>query len=523
MRSGWIVVSFSLGLLFSLAVCAAIADEGAVVDVAEFSAEPTNPGGLGSPVSVYNEALDAAVEYDQAGASAPSAAAAPPPPKCDAKKQAALAKAVATAHKGVFYNNKFDYVLDPCYDGWQLGDRLKRISLGDWGMLDLGGQYRTRLHNEKNIRSFGLTGKSDDFLLQRTRLYSNLEIGDNFRTFAEFYDASSNFQEFAPRNIEVNRNDFLNLFADARLLDRESGALWARVGRQEMLFGSQRVISPLDWANTRRRFDGVDLFWRGKDWDIDAFMTNPVVVNPDHFDAPDRTREFSGSFARYKGVQNQTLDLYALRYVKTSAPGNFNLTTLGGNWQGSKDEWLWDIEGAYQFGDFTTAPHQSGFWVAGVGKKFEQYDWKPVFWAYYDWAAGGTPVGNAYDQLFPFNHYYNGFMDIFGRRNLQDANFQLTLKPTEKLTVLAWHHIFWLEKTSDVPYTVIGTPFVATPGGNNYLGQELDLLATWQFKPRQSLQFGFSYFWHGKYFDTNPAVPFRGNADFCYTTYTINF
>src|SRR5688572_32460769 len=44
----------------------------------------------------------------------------------------------------------------------------------------------------------------------------------------------------------------LNLFADALISDYGSGEWWGRVGRQELLYGEQRLISPLDWANTRR-------------------------------------------------------------------------------------------------------------------------------------------------------------------------------------------------------------------------------------------------------------------------------
>jgi hypothetical protein len=34
---------------------------------------------------------------------------------------------------------------------------------------------------------------------------------------------------------------------------------YVRVGRQELLYGSQRLISTLDWANTRRTFQGENL------------------------------------------------------------------------------------------------------------------------------------------------------------------------------------------------------------------------------------------------------------------------
>ena len=441
---------------------------------------------------------------------------------CPPAKMAALKKQVAGAYKPLFYDNNFNYLCDPCYDDFHLGESLKRNNLGNWGMLDIGGQYRARLHNERNMRGFGLTGRDDDFLLHRTRLFANWEVSDQIRVYGEYIDAESNYENFPPRNIEVNRSDMQNLFVDAKLMERDSGDLWCRVGRQELLYGSQRLISPLDWANTRRTFEGVKAYWKGTDWDIDAFFTRPVIINPTKFDSADQSQNFSGVFATYKGTPNRTTNLYGIRYIETDAT-RFEFNTFGGNLQGTEGDWLWDLEGAYQTGHFGANDHNVGFFTLGGGKKFDQYDWKPVLWAYYDWSAGSNQLRNGFHHLFPLGHKYMGFMDLYGRRNLEDANFSLTFKPHEKLTVLAWHHVFFLQNGNDVPYNINMTPFVTTPGGKQYLGQELDILCTWQFHPRQDLVFGYSHFWHGSFYDTNPAVPFRGDADFFYTQYTINF
>ncbi len=483
------------------------------------SPDPESLPGLIAPQAV------APVSTEAFGAVASEAdLSAAPPVKCDAKKMAALKKQVATAYKGLFYENNFGYLCDPCYNDFHLGEGLKRNCLGDWGVLDVGGQYRARLHNERHIRSFGLTGRNDDFLLHRTRLYANLEAGERVRVFAEYIDAESNYENFPPRNIEVNRSDLLNLFGDGKLLKGDCGDLWVRVGRQELLYGQQqRLVSPLDWANTRRTFEGVKAFWKGADWDLDAFWTRPVIVNPTHFDSPDQHQEFSGAYATYKGIENRTTALYALRYLDTDGPTPFEFNTFGGSLAGTEGAWLWDLEGAWQTGNYGASNHSAGFVTVGGGRKFDDHCWKPVLWAYYDWASGSNQIGNGFHHLFPLGHKYFGFMDLYGRRNIEDANFQLTFKPHEKLTVLAWHHVFFLENGGDVPYNINLSPFVTTAGGNKYLGQELDLLCTWQFHPRQDLVFGYSHFWHGSYYDTNPAVPFRGDADFFYTQYSINF
>jgi hypothetical protein len=149
---------------------------------------------------------------------------------CDEQKMAALHKAMAGAYKPLFYDNNFDYLCDDCWCDWWLGDGLKRNCLGDWGRLDVGGQYRARLHNERNIRGLGLTGRDDDFLLHRTRLFGNLEVGRRLRFYAEYIDAESNYEDFPSRAIEVNRSDMLIAVLDPPP-DRGACAPAARAGR----------------------------------------------------------------------------------------------------------------------------------------------------------------------------------------------------------------------------------------------------------------------------------------------------
>ena len=74
-------------------------------------------------------------------------------PQCTCKKQKALEAAAAAAYKPMFYDNKFDYLCDPCYTDWHLGENAKRIGPGPWITVDAGGQYRLRYHHEENIRN----------------------------------------------------------------------------------------------------------------------------------------------------------------------------------------------------------------------------------------------------------------------------------------------------------------------------------------------------------------------------------
>lgn len=97
-------------------------------------------------------------------------------------------------------------------------------------------------------------------------------------------------------------------------------------------------------------------------------------------------------------------------------------------------------------------------------------------------------------------------MDLFGRRNIEDINFQLTLQPHEKVTCLLWYHYFRLQNINDVPYNVDMTWFAGlTTGrqsGSRDLGQEIDLTASFAPAPRMNLLLGYSHFFAGDFYST---------------------
>jgi hypothetical protein len=447
--------------------------------------------------------------------------------ECQAKKAADLKAAVAGAYKPLFYDNNFSYINNPNYCDWYPGDCLKQIPIGDCWLLDIGGQYRARYHSEHNHRGLGLTGRDDDFLLHRTRIFFNAKYGDNVRVYAEYLDAESNYENFPPRAIEVDRSDMLNLFADARLWDGCCGDLWFRIGRQELLYGAERLISPLDWANTRRTFEGFKFYWQGEDWNADFFATRPVIVNPVHFDSADEEQEFFGAWATYKAIQGHTFDFFALQYNNDSGANDFEFTTLGSRWLGSEGQNLWELEGGVQFGENTDGTdHQAGFVTGGVGRKWTDAAWKPQVMCYYDWANGSDTLGagNGFNHLFPLAHKYLGFMDLFGRSNIQSPNVQLTMQPHEKLKVLVWYYYLFLENKNDSPYNVNMSAFNgANPPASADLGHELDLTVTYSINPRMDVLFGYSHFFAGDYYRLTPGVPYDGDADFFYTHFQWNF
>ena len=521
-----------IGLLAALATTAtalgeeAYHPESSVFSNVGYSYNPTLQPGVPTPISDAHS--EEAVVEQEAPAAEPMAEAAATPCNscsgaCTCKKKADLKKAAASAHKGLFYANDFSYLNDPCYNGCLCGDGWKQLQHGCF-TFDVGGQVRVRYHNEKNHRGVGLTGRSDDFTLSRTRIYLNAQLGDNIRFYGETLDANSAGENFNPRPIEENRWDIQNLFFDLTLLQDCDCKLVARAGRQELLLGAQRYVSPLDWANTRRTFEGGRLTYTNSNWAVDGFWVAPLERDRDEVDEASDDVAFYGIYATTKARKNTTLDYYWLA-LDNDLTG-FRFDSLGTRYLTSRGNYLFEAEAAYQFGtNANDTDHNAGFFTIGAGKTNPCYKWNPTTWVYIDWASGGAlqGAGNGHDHFFPLAHKYNGFMDLFGRRNLIDFNVLNTLQLSKRVKFLTWFHAFWLENDDDTPYNVNMTPFAPTvTPGDDELGQEIDFLLSVAVTERSSVQLGYSYFWAGDYYDT-PGLPTNHDADFFYAHWLRNF
>jgi hypothetical protein len=436
----------------------------------------------------------------------------------------------AASHKDPFYNNDFKYLQDPEYCGNCFGDCWKLMPVvccGQCGTLDVGGQLRLRYHHEigmgqdrsgTGVRRFENT--EHDLLLSRFRLYGNWKADEHTRVFVEglFADVFSDGDDYEPRNIDRNFGDFLNAFIDYSVSD----SLTFRVGRQELLYGAQRLISPLDWANTRRTFEGIKFMFREDDWAIDGFYTHYVPPIPNELDRADYRQAFYGAYATYAACPTRTWDFYYIGYDNEN-PGvivsDFSLHTFGSRVYGTHGDWLYEMEGGVQVGRQSGlgVDHEAGFGTAGVGRKLTKHAWQPIVWFYYDYASGnaGGDAFNRFNHLFPLGHKYFGFIDAVQRSNIESPNVLLTMKPHKDWDLLFWYWYFLANQAGDIVPSIGGTPFQSL--SRTHFGDELDFIVKRTLSPRSNVLLGYSHFWRG-----NKILAPR-DADFVYVQWELNF
>jgi len=385
-----------------------------------------------------------------------------------------------------FYDADWRYVEQINPADRTLVESLKRIHLNDCWLFSTGGEYWIRYMHEHNSR---LSEQRNTYTLNHVRMFTDLWYRDWLRIYGEYVWADSKGEDLPPVPPDVDRGDILDLFVDLKLFELAGKPVFVRGGRQELLFGSQRLITPLPWANKRHTFQGLKFFRQGEQWDFDAFWTQFVPPDASDFDAVDENRNLAGTWLTYRPQKGEFVDFYYLLFdnenpvtQQTIVRSPFQNHTIGSRWTGDQDGWLWDFEGALQFGEQGGNDVFAGMGTAGLGHTWKAAPLSPTFWTYYDYASGDSDPNSGdvhtFNQIFPFGHYYMGWMDLVGRQNIHDVNAHLYLYPASWVTVWLQYHHFWLDKSQDALYNAGGVAYRRDASGasGTDVGDEVDVV-----------------------------------------------
>src|SRR5438445_4168463 len=325
--------------------------------------------------------------------------------------------------------------LDTTDDFW---DRLKFIPLTSdqnvW--LTIGGQAREGGgYFRQYLFGNSEATQSDGYLPSRYRLSADLHVTRYFRMFAEGRSAFALDRDLAGGRTTsyVDEVDLMNGFADVMIPVGQQASVTLRGGRQELIFGSQRLVGPGDFTQVPRAFEGGAAIGQIAGWTITPFWAQPVVVDKYRFNQSTSDQEFFGVFGTGPlHVLPVNLDLYWLD--ADNRTGSFNGTigrerrqTLGGRVSGKVGATGLDfeVEGASQFG--TVRRGDIGAWMLTtmLGYTLPITRLPPRVYLEFDYASGddrpGGDVGT-FNQLYPNGHSYLGYIDYIGRQNILSPN-----------------------------------------------------------------------------------------------------
>jgi hypothetical protein len=383
--------------------------------------------------------------------------------------------------------------------------------------LTIGGEVR--LWGEFfQHEQWGSTGHArDGAFLQRYMLHADAHLTRHLRVFVQLKSGLAAFQEDGPGPVDQDLLDFNQLYLDliaipGATLDDEPRLL-LRGGRQELSFGSGRLVEVREGPNVRFGYDGIRLIARPGRARIDAFALRPNVTAPGAFDDRwDSSQWFWGLYSTYN-LPFLTVDAYYLGRQRDRATYERGQAselrhTVGGRARATLRSIELELEAAYQFGSFGALPI-SAWTVAGeLQLRSENLPLHPrlILGGGITSGDGGaaSPSLGTFSALFPRGAYF-GLLAPNGPANNFAPHAGLQLSLPASLTLLTELWAFFRESVHDGVYSVPGTLFRAGHGHpSRYLGTQTETWLTWQASRHLLLSTTFGYFWAGSFLRDNP-------------------
>lgn len=449
------------------------------------------------------------------------------------------------AYTPVRWNEDYSYLKDPALRTDPF-DVVKYIPFNESGSiyLSLAGQARERYEYFKN-NNFGAGAQdANGYFLTRGLFSADLHAGP-VRVFGQLKTSMEDARVGGPRASDSDEIDVQQLFADLQIPLGDKNSTTLRFGRQDLLYGAERLISPLDWTNVRRTFEGGKVSTVLGAHTIDAFWVRPVIVDNEHPNDGDGNTSFAGVYDTIALPEvfekaGTKLELYGLVLNKTKAPAvatapavgfDSDTYTVGFRFASAPKPWDIDVEADYQFGQSGTGNISAWSFAVEGGYTLLDCPLKPRGYLGFDIASGddnaAKPDSQRFNQLFPLGHAYFGYIDVIGRQNIVDLHpgVELTLLENQsfakKIALRTDYHIFWRQNENDGVFNAAGGLLRSASGSHEmFVGSELDLLLRWQIDRHLSTYVGYSHFFPGDFINnTGP----HADIDFFYASASFTF
>jgi hypothetical protein len=324
-----------------------------------------------------------------------------------------------------------------------------------------GGQVRQQYERFANEDWSAETPDDSGYWLQRYMFHADARVFRRIRLYGELKSGIEVGRAGGPRPADEDTLDVHQAFVDVT-----AGAVTLRLGRQELAFGTQRLVSVREGPNIRQTFDGASLVLLRQRWRVDGFGVRYVSTETGAFDdSPDTGRALWGAYAvgwldqaRTRGV-----DLYYFGYRRKVA------TFDQGQSRELRHSWgarLWKTPGALDynfeavaqtgsFGATTirawTFASDTGFTLAAPGR--------PRLALRADITSGDHDRNDdrlgTFNPLFPRGAYF-GLIASAGPMNHMDLHPQVTTHAGGNVEVTASWLFFWRQQLDDGIYGIPG-------------------------------------------------------------------
>lgn len=410
--------------------------------------------------------------------------------------------------------------------------------------LTVGGELRIRPEYRNNEDFNDDAYDSNSFIASRTRIGLNVKVNERVGLFvqpqhtatwgSELLTAQGSEKTFPVIGDETGELSYKRNFYNALdlhqaylTLENLFGiSLTAKVGRQELNYGDQRLIGAFGWSNYGRAFDSVLFNYKWSILNADLFGAKIIESNDG-----DNDTDLAGLHITLSS-ENMRPEVNAYIFYKRDSGGASTSQELwtGGarvNFTGLKGLTA-TAEGAYQWGLKEKRTLKIQAFAGAVKAKYAfPVMFKPEILAEYDIASGDKDGSDnkyeTFDNLYPTNHPHYGYMDYMSWKNMQDIRAGLGFKPMDKVSINADYHIFSLFTNKDNWYRASGAVMIPTDGvAPEAIGNEIDVLVKCDVIDNVNFELGYSHFFKGDFIDAIKGAK-ATDSDWAYLSTRVSF
>ena len=367
-----------------------------------------------------------------------------------------------SAFKQLRYDEDYANLKQDSSRNWYKTTKFDPLSKNGNTYVSFGGDIRYQYQWFKN-ENWGESPKDNDgFILTRTLAHADFHAGSHFRTFVQLQSSFANGRVTPPSPVEENQLDLHQGFADIVFTLPKAQTLTFRIGRQELLYGSQRLVAVRDGPNNRQSFDAARLLYTHPGLKADVFFSHFVQSKQQIFDDGFKNKiRFWGAYLVKNNIPIlNNVDLYYFGLWKNNAKfddgtGRELRHSIGSRIWAARKFWRYDIEGLYQFGNFTGKQISAWTFSINTGYKFVNTLLKPELGIKTELISGDAKYNDnklqTFNPLFPRGGYF-GLVSLIGPANLCDIHPSLSLDLSRKLFFDIDYDIFWRYSRNDGIY-----------------------------------------------------------------------
>jgi hypothetical protein len=463
--------------------------------------------------------------------------------------------------------------------------RAENVYLSAW---DIGANYRIRFEDKLGA-GFTDAGSNWDFSKRPVDDNNNQYLLSRVMPRVAYTGKRVAFMVEGRASASIGDERFNATAAGKGLSENDSGVdvhqaflfvgnhkefpLSLKIGRQELAYGDQRILGHVRWNNNARTFDAVKVRWQNPLFGVDVFTGGLVYNDSNNLNKSNSQDHFSGACFNFPTLlKNEITEayLYARNVERGIATDDWRGVPAPFRFPGAQDVYTAGIrvkskpnvydpfdygaEVMYQFGNRTAvfpatavpaalaAPrldHRALGVVLQGGYTWTQNTRQPRVALIYSFGSGDKNAtdgkSGTFQNLFPTNHLFYGYMDLASLQNLHDFRIAYTIKPTTTSMIALEGHSHFLNRTTDFWYNVAGVPrnvatapvgsggsFRINPGYSKHVGNELDLVGAWTFRPYAQIEAGACRYFRGDYIKQSLAAVGSKDANYFYVQLTLN-